>query len=76
MLPTCRLQAEAVKLYVDEVLPSMIGRHDAGGSRAARANNKQTVAVTVNSKAASAIKKPLEKGFGVGGASLRSMNIK
>ena len=69
------LQAEAAKLYAEKVLPSMVDRHDSGGSRAARAA-KQRMAATVNSKAAPAIRKLLETAFGVGGTKLRKMDAK
>ncbi|KAK9839902.1 hypothetical protein WJX74_000152 [Apatococcus lobatus] len=68
-------QAEALELYVGEVLQSMAERHNAGGSRAARAT-RQPMAATVNSKAAPAIKKLLETAFGVGGMKLRKMDAK
>lgn len=72
-LPTGFLQAEAFKLYVDEVLPSMVGRHGAGGSRASR-YNKSAPAITVNSRAAPDIKKLLEDKLGKGGTKLQMMD--
>lgn len=59
-------QAEALKVYAGEVLPSMVGRHYDGRSKAERADNQDMV-VTANSTAAPAIKKLLEKHVGAGG---------
>ena len=68
------MQADAVRTYVEQVLPDMVTKHAAGSTRVARAS-KKAAAGTVNSQMAADLKKRMDEVFGQGGAKLKSMDL-